>query len=136
MELFIGLPVSSLNAEISDCVEARRMAGRANLGALEQQIMLAILRLHPDGYGVSIRDELERRTGRCPSFGSIYAALERLEAKGYVASRQGEPTAERGGRRKVYFTLTAPGQVALRNALDAIDALRNGLTEEAQACLA
>lgn len=98
-----------------------------DLGALEQQIMLVILRLHPNGYGVSIRDELEKRTGREHSFGSIYATLERLEAKGYVASRQGEPTAERGGRRKIYFTLTAPGERVLDSSLNAIDALRGGL---------
>lgn len=97
------------------------------LSAVEQQVMLAVLRLHPNGYGVSIRDELELRTGRQPSFGTVYATLERLEDKGLVRSREGEPTAERGGRRKLHFTLTATGQTTLRASLQALDALRGGL---------
>lgn len=97
------------------------------LGAFEQQTMLTILRLHPNGYGVSIRDELEARTGRSVSFGSVYATLERLEDKGLVARREGEATAERGGRRKSYFTLTAPGKVTLQASLRALDAVRGGV---------
>ena len=97
------------------------------LSALEQQLMLAALRLHPNGYGVSIRDELEARTGRKVSFGSVYATLERLEDKGLITRREGEATAERGGKKKSYFTLTASGQHTLRASLQAVDALRAGV---------
>jgi PadR family transcriptional regulator PadR len=97
-----------------------------DLTTTEQHALLAVLRLHPNGYGVTIRDEIERQTGRAPSFGTLYAALDRLRGKGYLACRQGEPTAERGGRRKLHFTITAPGQAALRQALQSLDALRRG----------
>ena len=94
------------------------------LSGAEQQIMLAILRLHPSGYGVSIREELETRTGQSWSIGSIYAALERLEERGFLKSRQGDPTPERGGRRKLYFELTGVGRSTLDSSLAALDALR------------
>ena len=97
------------------------------LTTLEQHLLLAIIGLHPNAYGVSIQDHIRERTGREPSTGSIYASLDRLEEKGFVKSRQGEATAERGGKRKLYFTITAPGQHALRQSLQAIDALSHGL---------
>jgi DNA-binding PadR family transcriptional regulator len=94
---------------------------------IEQHTMLAMLRLHPNGYGVTIRDEINRRTERSYSIGSVYTALERLQTAGLVEAREGEPTAERGGRRKTYFTLTATGHRALEGSLHAIDAMRRGL---------
>src|SRR5262252_6160306 len=97
------------------------------LTTLEQHLLLAIIALHPNGYGVSIQDHIKERTGREPTTGSIYASLDRLEEKGFVKSRQGEKTAERGGRRKLYFIIAAPGQRALRESLQAIDALSQGL---------
>jgi PadR family transcriptional regulator len=100
--------------------------GSTELTALEQQTLLAVLRLHPHGYGVSIRDEIKQQTGRAPSFGSVYAALDRLRSKGYLKTKQGEPTAERGGRRKLYFVINARGQMTLRQALQSLDALRAG----------
>jgi PadR family transcriptional regulator, regulatory protein PadR len=93
------------------------------LGTLEQHVMLAIIALHPNGYGVSIVEHIEKRTGHEPSVGSVYAALERLEEKGFVKSRQGEATAERGGKRKLYFQVTAPGERALRQSVHAISSL-------------
>ena len=98
-----------------------------NLSNLEQMTMLAILRLHPDAYGISIQDELRERTGRAPSIGSIYAALDRLERKGLVEGRRGEPTPERGGRAKLHFTLTAGGSATLEQSMRALDSLRSGL---------
>jgi DNA-binding PadR family transcriptional regulator len=97
------------------------------LTTLEQHLLLAILGLHPNGYGVSMQDHIKNRTGREPSTGSVYASLDRLEDKGFVKSRQGGATAERGGKRKLYFTITAPGQRALKESLAAIDALSEGL---------
>jgi PadR family transcriptional regulator, regulatory protein PadR len=93
------------------------------LSTLEQHVMLAIVALHPNGYGVSIVEHLEKQTGDEPSVGSVYAALERLERKGYVKSRQGETTPERGGKRKLHFVVTAPGQHALRQSLQSISSL-------------
>jgi PadR family transcriptional regulator PadR len=98
-----------------------------SLSMLELQVMSACMSLHPTAYGVSIQGHIEHRVGYEPSSGSIYATLERLEEKGYVKSRQGEPTRERGGRRKLYFTVTAPGQQALRQSLQAIKSLERGL---------
>jgi PadR family transcriptional regulator, regulatory protein PadR len=100
------------------------------LSSAEQQMMLAVQRLHPNAYGVTIASELEGRTGRSYSIGYIYATLHRLKERGFVTSQQGEPTAERGGRRKMFFTLTAPGQVALSRSLAALDSLRAGLAWE------
>lgn len=98
-----------------------------SLGLLDQLIMLAILRQHPSAYGVSIKDEIEGRANRSYSVGAIYAALDRLDEKGLISARKGEPTAERGGRRKLYFTLTAPGQASLQQSLRAVDVLRKGI---------
>jgi len=97
------------------------------LTTLEQQLLLAIIGLHPNAYGVSIQAHIKDRTGREPSTGSIYASLDRLEEKGFVRSRQGEATPERGGKRKLLFTITAPGQHALKESLQAIHSLSHGL---------
>ena len=101
--------------------------GSIDLTFVEQQALLAALRLHPSGYGVTIRDEIERLTGRTLSFGTVYSVLDRLVTKGYLATHHGERTAERGGRRKLHFSVTAPGQTALRSALHSLDALRAGV---------
>jgi PadR family transcriptional regulator, regulatory protein PadR len=89
--------------------------------------LMAIMRLHPNAYGVSIRDEIKTRTNKEYSFGSIYAVLERLEDDGLIESREGQATAVRGGRKKLYFTITGAGQVALQASLNATDAMRAGL---------
>jgi DNA-binding PadR family transcriptional regulator len=94
---------------------------------LEQQLLLAIIALHPNAYGVSIQDYIKERTGREPSTGSVYAGVDRLEEKGFVKSRRGESTAERGGKAKLHFTITAPGQHALKQSLQAIHSLSHGL---------
>jgi DNA-binding PadR family transcriptional regulator len=98
-----------------------------NISALEQQVLLAVVALHPSAYGVSIQGRINERTGKPPSMGSIYAALDRLEDKGFVTSREGESTRERGGRRKFYFTVTAIGQQTLKESLRAISSLQRGL---------
>jgi len=90
----------------------------------EQIIMLAILRKHPNAYGVSIFQELSDRAGLEPAMATIYATLERLEQKGFVKSRQGPATPERGGRAKMFFELTGLGRKALDASLNAIDRLR------------
>jgi PadR family transcriptional regulator PadR len=94
------------------------------IGQFEQMVLLAILRKQPAAYGIAIQDELMARTGREYSVGAIYATLDRLDKKGFVKAKQGEATPQRGGRRKLYFSLTAPGQSALQASLNALDSLR------------
>ncbi|MHC1944021.1 helix-turn-helix transcriptional regulator [Bradyrhizobium sp. UFLA06-06] len=91
----------------------------------EQVVMLAILRKQPDAYGVSIFEELEKRQNKVP-MATIYATLETLEKKGFVKSKQGQATAERGGRAKMFFEITGKGQMALNASLSALDRLRAG----------
>ena len=80
-----------------------------SLGEFEQIVLLAILRLGDQAYGVPISRELERHRGRDVSVGSVYAALERMESKGLVASTVGDPTPERGGKANRYFRVTREG---------------------------
>ena len=94
-----------------------------DLGLLEQQVLLACLQLHPNGYGVAIGDEIKLRTAKDYSPGSIYAAIERLENKSYVERRKGEASAVRGGRAKEYFTVSAIGRKALEDARQAVTAM-------------
>ena len=97
------------------------------LGDLEYAVGLALLRLDDSAYGVSIRDELVRRADRTVSLGAIYTTLERLERKGLVASRQSEPTAVRGGRRRRLCRLTPAGERAVAATWDAQRRLTDGL---------
>jgi DNA-binding PadR family transcriptional regulator len=85
------------------------MTERSYLGEFELMILLAVIHLAEDAYGVPISRELEKHRGRDVSVGSVYAALERLEAKGLVASSLGDPTPERGGKAKRYFRVTREG---------------------------
>jgi len=98
-----------------------------DIGALEQKVLFAVVALHPDAYGVSIQDHIQRRTNKEPSIGSIYAALERLEEKRFVKSREGEPTATRGGRRKLHFIVTATGERVLRESWTELRSLQRDL---------
>ena len=98
-----------------------------NLGELEQLVLLAIARLGDDAYGVTVRKEIATRTRRDLSFGSVYTTLTRLEAKGLVASHLGEPTAERGGRRKKHYSVSAAGRRALQRSLHAIRTMASGI---------
>ena len=99
-----------------------------SLGEFEQVVMLAILRLGTDAYGVPIRREIAACTDRDPSPGALYTTLERLEGKGLVRSRFGDPTPERGGRAKRYFTLTARGGRSLAHAQQSYRRLLEGIT--------
>ena len=92
---------------------------RELLGEVEHLVLLALLRLGPQ-YGVPILDEIAARTGRKPSRAAVYIALQRLEDKGYVSSRLGEPTAERGGRARRFFTLEPRGLATLRVSRQAL----------------
>ncbi|MPR37373.1 PadR family transcriptional regulator [Salmonirosea aquatica] len=82
---------------------------RSDLGEFEEVVLLAVAVRSPQAYSVVIAEELERETGQTVSTGAVHAALQRLETKGYLISQLGEPTPERGGRRKRLFTVTALG---------------------------
>lgn len=97
------------------------------LGELEQLVLLAILRIGDDAYGVSIRREIADRARRELTLGAIHKTLSRLEEKGLVESYTGEPTPVRGGRRKRHFSLTVPGRAALRHSLDVTRRMARGL---------
>jgi len=99
----------------------------ANLGEFEQLVLLALLRLGGDGYGVSVQVELGRQAGRAVSLGTVYKTLFRMESKGLVSAHLGEPTAERGGRRKKYYAVTLAGRRALQRSLAALRKLSRGL---------
>jgi PadR family transcriptional regulator, regulatory protein PadR len=85
------------------------MSERSYLGVFELMILLAVIHLGEEAYGVPISHELEAHRGRDVSVGSVYAALERLETKGLIASSLGDPTPERGGKAKRYFRITKEG---------------------------
>ena len=97
------------------------------LGSLEHIILLALVRLDGNAYGMIVRREIEERTGRNLSIGAVYATLERLETKGYVSSFTGEPTPERGGRAKRLFRVEAAGKQALQTSNQTIRSMTAGL---------
>jgi PadR family transcriptional regulator PadR len=97
------------------------------LGEFEQLILFAILRLGDDAYGVTVRDEIENRTGRGVSAGAVYTALVRLEARGFVTSWFGDPTPARGGRRKRHYRVEAAGQRALQRTYDNLRSMAQGV---------
>ena len=97
------------------------------LGEFEQMVLLAILHLGDAAYGLSIRRELERRTGRQVTHGAAYITLDRLEKKGLLSSALGDPTPGRGGRAKRYFQVTPVGVAALRESRKALQSLWGGL---------
>lgn len=100
---------------------------REHLGEFEQIVLLAILRLQDEAYGVPIRREIEEKTGRSLTVGALYRTLDRLEDKGYLRSSFSDPTPERGGRSKRYFRLKAAGVRALDESREALDAMWQGV---------
>jgi PadR family transcriptional regulator, regulatory protein PadR len=104
------------------------MVGSGRLGGLEELVLLALVRLKDNAYGVTIRRELIERTGKDVSIGAVYTTLERLEAKGYVSSRLGDATPQRGGRAKRFFRLEARGADALATSRDLVTRMGEGLS--------
>jgi PadR family transcriptional regulator, regulatory protein PadR len=101
-------------------------ANTSYLGEFEQLVLLAILRLGDEAYGMKIRQELGA-AGRSASLGAVYITLERLEEKTYLSSKVGDPTPERGGRGKKYFQVEGSGLMALRHSIKTTTKLCNGL---------
>ena len=103
------------------------MPKRGYLGEMELMVLLAVVRLGEEAYGVPISKELLILAGREVALGSIYAALDRLEQKEFVTSLLGDPTPERGGRAKRYFRVTPAGLRALRTTRTALINLWSGI---------
>jgi len=97
------------------------------LGEFEQMVLMAILREGDDAYGVTIRCAILERAGRDVSLAAVYKTLTRLEDKGLVTAAVGEPTAERGGRRKRYYSVTAAGRRSLHQSVEALRRMARGL---------
>src|SRR3954471_5103070 len=99
------------------------------VGGFELQVLLAVIRLGDDAYGVPISDTIKEASGRDVAAGSIYITLDRLEAKGLVTSRLGESTPERGGRAKTYYRITGTGMRAVRHAQRTLVKLWSGVPQ-------
>ena len=102
---------------------------RRFLGEFEQLLLLALL-IGDEAYGVEIRRSIEERTGRTVSPGAVYTALDRLERRRLVVSRLGEPTAERGGKRKRYYRLLPAGEALLHASQRSLARMRGGAFPE------
>lgn len=97
------------------------------LGELEQVVMLALMRTGREAYGVPVRDEVQRCTGRDLTLGTVYKTLSRLEEKGLVRSYEGDPTPQRGGRRTRCFAVTTAGRTSLESTFDTLRRMAVGL---------
>ena len=97
------------------------------LGDFEQLVLLGVLRLADDAYGARIRQEIHARSGRDVSINAVYTTLDRLEAKGLLRSWTGEPTPQRGGRRRKFYAVEAIGIAALRHSYQALRSMADGL---------
>ncbi|MBA4056410.1 MAG: PadR family transcriptional regulator [Marivirga sp.] len=91
---------------------------RIYLGELEELVLLMVALLNKEAYGVSITEELQKQAGRTLSISAVHAVLHRLEEKGFVKSKMGGASAERGGRRKRLFSITTYGRTALEELRD------------------
>lgn len=97
------------------------------LGEFEYAVLLSVLHLDEGAYAVPIREVIEQRTGRPVARGALYTGLDRLESKGCLKSRMGDPSDERGGKARRYYAVTAAGLKALRATHEAFSSLTKGL---------
>jgi DNA-binding PadR family transcriptional regulator len=103
------------------------------MGEFEQLVLLAVLRLKENAYGVEIRRALAERTGRDVAAGAVYTTLRRLEERGYLRSRVGETVPERTGQRRKYYRIQPQGAAALYRSYTAVRAMASGLVSELEA---
>lgn len=101
--------------------------GKFQLGEFEEIVMLTVGVLYGEAYGVSIKKEIETRLQRSVSVGALQSALNRLETKGYLQSKEGGATSERGGRPKRFFTITAQGKRAIEDTKEMRNQLYNAI---------
>ena len=100
------------------------------IGEFELYVVLALAQLGDDAYGVTIRREIEARTGRTVAIGAVYATLARLEEKGLVRFRVSDPQPVQGGRARKYFSLTGAGTRALRHSTAMLARMMAGLSPD------
>lgn len=103
------------------------IASRDFLGEFEQIVLLALLRLGDNAYGVPVRQDIEQRTKRVVSVGALYSTLDRLEEKGLITSRFSDARPERGGRSRRYFRVQPAGVQALERTRTALASMWEGL---------
>jgi DNA-binding PadR family transcriptional regulator len=123
----LSAPIFALTTKPSINYIAVLMKNPISLGEFEQVVLLAVLRLEDNAYGVTIRLEIAACTGREPTPGALYTTLDRMEDKGIVRSCLGDATPQRGGRAKRYFIVTKAGRAALISAQRAYQSLLDGL---------
>jgi len=104
------------------------LMSRSRLGTLELSVLLAVVRLAEDAYGLAVRHDLAERTGRELSVGAVYTTLQRLEDKGLLRSRTSAPLPVRGGRSRRHYTLTGAGARAIRDAERQAESIWSGVT--------
>jgi DNA-binding PadR family transcriptional regulator len=104
---------------------------KGDLGEFEELVLLTVAALFNDAYGVTIKEEIEKRSDRSISMGALHSTITRLEEKGYLKSWMGDPTQERGGRRKRYYEVTHQGKLALHHVKE----LRDDLWKQSKAQL-
>ncbi len=104
---------------------------KSHLGEFEELVLLTIASLGDKAYGVSVQEDIERRTDRSVSIGALHSTITRLEEKGFITSHLGDPTQARGGRRKRFFELTQTGKVTLHHHKE----LRDELWKQSKATL-
>jgi PadR family transcriptional regulator len=110
-----------------------KLTVRQALGEFEQLVLLALVRLGADAYGATVRREIQTCAGRQVGISAVYTTLERLEQKGLVKSRIGDPTPQRGGRRRRHFELRPLGARALKEAYQAFAGMTTGLEAQLKA---
>ena len=107
-----------------------RGEGMKELTKIEETVLIAVWHLGEEAYGVNIKRRLKEVTGKDPLYSTLYTTFEQLVRKGYLDKRFGEPTAVRGGKRKVYFNITKNGFEALKAAFENQKAVWGGISEE------
>ena len=127
----VGIDASSgtIVSQTNFFVIIEEMARSNYLGEFELLVMLTVIRLGEEAYGVPIARGIEQQTGRQVAFGTVYATLERLQEKGFVCSTLGDATPERGGRAKRYFRVTSTGLRTVRETKQSLIRLWRGLRE-------
>lgn len=101
-----------------------------SLTANEETILLAVLRLKQDAHGLAVKRQIRDVTGRDYLYSTLYTTIEQLVRKGYLDRRSGDPSPRRGGKRRIFFTLTPAGRQALRSSFDRQKAVWKGITED------
>lgn len=123
---YLREPAPHCNVYIVD-IERGGMGNQTPLGEFEQLVLLAVLQIGNGAYGVPVRREIERRTGRAVSRGAVYTTLDRLESKGLLGSWLGEPTPQRSGKAKRFYRVERAGIGALKESRTALRSMWAGL---------